>query len=125
MAKSTLRPLLDLFEEGVARLNDLPTDPDEIAGVLEDAGVRGQCGNPWQCVLAQFIKEGIGNAPDGSTYELISDGFQFMISDKNVSFMWDLPEHLKTFIHFFDEGRYPHLIGSFSGAVWRGNPDEE
>lgn len=95
------RPAVVLLAEALAAL---PTEPDEIARVFAELGIRGRCWAGCNCPVANYLMAETG-------LEKVAVGrVQIVADDAEL----EMPLHIRSFAYRFDSGRYPDLIEATS-----------
>lgn len=89
-----------VLERVAQALADLPTEPDDIAAVFAEIGIRGLAGNACHCPVANYLRE-----LDGVNHLVVGHGAN--LGAGRVP----LPDHVREFVLRFDEGAYPGLVG--------------
>lgn len=107
MPDSTRFEAAEAFFALIDRLTELPEDPDEIAQVMKAEGIKGRCLNPRKCALAEFAVKEID--PDSPLTLVVYGDNIHLTYENDITFVWDLPEHLELFTKRFDHGDYPEI----------------
>jgi hypothetical protein len=85
----------------LAALAALPTEPDEIARVFAELGIKGEREEPDTCPVARYLAAELDSID-------ISVGLADVSAEECTGA--DLPEHVQRFIYAFDHGDYPQLL---------------
>jgi hypothetical protein len=89
----------DLLEDALAAL---PTEPDEIARVFAELGIKGRPRKSCLCPVAKYLKAETGMSVIGVT--------PWRVYDYTCGGHVPVPDHVGHFISRFDLGDYPDLI---------------
>jgi hypothetical protein len=84
----------------LAALAALPTEPDEIARVFTELGIKGTRGSIYSCPVANYLNAEVGRS-DISVGSSAYGGDGWWVS---------LPKHVQQFVGRFDCGEHPELI---------------
>lgn len=100
---------LDAVQRAEDLLTALPEDPEDIAHLLHGKGIKGLCGSPAVCALAEYLKREVP-PPGGGRWSVGGDltlyarqGFA-TLADRR-----EMPQKAQDFIIAFDDGHFPYL----------------
>jgi hypothetical protein len=95
MTRAIVRPLREA-------LAALPTEPNEIARVFAELGIKGRRHSPGCCPVANYLKAEAGVPHIGVSPR--------MVWTSTMGRPIDLPVHVREFVDRFDRRRYPELV---------------
>lgn len=98
------------IREHTARLLDaLGDDPDQVAGRLGDAGVRGAPGDARGCAVAVYLSAVVASDP-GIGHIKVTTGRVTVSRGWRPCVVVRLPRAVRLFITGFDHNAYPDLV---------------
>lgn len=103
------RSALDEYRDCIVRyLDQCGGNAEEVANWCDDRGIRGECGNPLKCVIAELIRYAFGaDAIVGDTH--------FTIGYGDLHAEGKLPHPVRTFVTLFDTRQYDYLCATKGG----------
>ncbi len=86
-------------EKALQLLNELGSNPDQVAERLEELGCKGNISEDKSCPIANYLKSKFDTVVSVGTWEI-------RVGDN----LFDAPKPVEEFINLFDDSFYPNLI---------------
>ncbi len=86
-------------EKALQLLNELGSDPDQVAKSLEELGCKGNISEDKSCPIANYLKSKFDSSISVGAWEIA-------VGDN----LFDAPKPVEEFIDQFDDSFYPNLI---------------